>query len=160
MTHTNDASATDTFCQAQIICSSHACSMHCRRFCMLFIYVNVQFFLVDNVFLQFATGTWMTCQDCSRPALAPDPAQVSQYYWSGDSSEVEQETHDWKVSGSRSGRRIFFSRISFLCWLLFLVSVSPQCYCNSMLKKIQVTAKNAGGRLQLNMHAAYVCDFK
>ena len=33
---------------------------------------------------------------------------------------LEHWTHDWKVPGSnpcRSGRRIFFSRVDFLCWL-------------------------------------------
>ena len=35
---------------------------------------------------------------------------------------LECQTRDWKVSGSnpcRSGMRIFFSRVNFLCWLLF-----------------------------------------
>ena len=35
---------------------------------------------------------------------------------------LERPTHDWKVEGlspCRSGGRIFFSGVSFLCWLLF-----------------------------------------
>ena len=37
-------------------------------------------------------------------------------------------THDWKVTSSspcRSGGRIFFSRVNFLCWLLFFCPFLP-----------------------------------
>ena len=47
---------------------------------------------------------------------------------------LERRTHDRKVAGSnpcRSGGRIFFSGVNFLCWLLFSVSVPPLCYCSS-----------------------------
>ena len=48
-------------------------------------------------------------------------------YSQGDSSLektqwLERETHDWTVAGlspGRSGGRTFFSRVNFLCWLLF-----------------------------------------
>ena len=47
----------------------------------------------------------------------------------GNSSVIlERRTHDWKVMGSnpgRSGRRIFFSRVDFLCWLLFWYLFHP-----------------------------------
>ena len=46
---------------------------------------------------------------------------------------LEHWTHDWKVKGSnpcRSGRRVFFSRVSFRCWLI-LVSIPPPCYHSS-----------------------------
>ena len=42
----------------------------------------------------------------------------------------EHWTHDRKVVGSspgRSGGRIFFSRVNFLCWLLFLYPFPPPC---------------------------------
>ena len=41
----------------------------------------------------------------------------------------ECQTHDWKVASSnpcRSSRRIFFSRVDFLCWLLFWYPVHPR----------------------------------
>ena len=46
-------------------------------------------------------------------------------------------------------REIFFSRVNFLCWLLFRYPFHPR-----------VTAvARAGGRLQLNTHTPYVCGF-
>ena len=42
---------------------------------------------------------------------------------------LERRTRDWKVAGSnpcRSDGRIFFSRVDFLCWLLFLYSFHPR----------------------------------
>ena len=42
---------------------------------------------------------------------------------------LEHQTHDWKVAGSnpcRSGGRIFFSRVNFLCWLLFWYLFQPR----------------------------------
>ena len=63
-------------------------------------------------------------------------------------------THDWKVAGSnpcRNGGRIFFSRVNFLCWLLFLYPFHPrvtavackrsQSFCQK--RRWQVTAKHA-----------------
>ena len=41
----------------------------------------------------------------------------------------ECQIHDWKVASSnpcRSSRRIFFSRVDFLCWLLFWYPVHPR----------------------------------
>ena len=42
---------------------------------------------------------------------------------------LERRTRDWKVVGSnprRSGRRIFFSRVDFMCWLLFRYPFHPR----------------------------------
>ena len=42
---------------------------------------------------------------------------------------LEHQTHDLKVPGSspgRSGGRIFFSRVNFLCWLLFRYLFHPR----------------------------------
>ena len=50
--------------------------------------------------------------------------------WAQDSLLVVCQTHDRKIVGlntSRSSRSIFFSRVNFLCWLLFSVR-SNQCY--------------------------------
>ena len=74
---------------------------------------------------------------------------------SQDSSLVEHRTRDQnrqKVASSNPGtssRRIFSSRVNFLCWLLFGIR------CNPVLPQWQVknsghSAKSAGGRLHLN----------
>ena len=42
---------------------------------------------------------------------------------------LERRTRDWKVAGSNpcwNGRRIFFSRVDFLCWLLFRYPFHPR----------------------------------
>ena len=42
---------------------------------------------------------------------------------------LEHRTRDWKVSGSNpcwNGGRIFFSRVDFLCWLLFRYPFHPR----------------------------------
>ena len=70
-------------------------------------------------------------------------------WFTGKACLLEHRTHDQKVPGSnpgRSGRRIFFSRVNFVCWLLFGVCSTP------MLPQWHVkdsghSAKSAGGRL-------------
>ena len=65
----------------------------------------------------------------SRTLMNPRKSEASRYY----------------------GRRIFFSRVNFVCWLLFGVRstpVLPQWY----VKDPGHSAKSAGGRLQLNMN--------
>ena len=42
---------------------------------------------------------------------------------------LERRTHDWKVAGLNpcwSGGRIFFSRVDFLCWLLYRYPFHPR----------------------------------
>ena len=67
---------------------------------------------------------------------------------------LERRTHDWKVAGSNpcwSGGRIFFSRVDFLCWLLFRYPFHPRVTAvarkrsRSFCQKCrwQVTAKHA-----------------
>ena len=68
---------------------------------------------------------------------------------------LKHRTGDWKVAGSsprRSGRRIFFSRVNFLCcWLLFRYPFYPRVTAvarkrsRSFCQKCrwQVTAKHA-----------------
>ena len=78
--------------------------------------------------------------------------------------------HSWHVTGSRdsmsvgvpdqkvassnpstSSWRIFFSRVIFLCWLLFSVCSNPMLL-QWYVKDPGHSAKSAGGRLHLNMH--------
>ena len=84
---------------------------------------------------------------------------------------LERQTRDWKVAGSnpcRSGGRIFFSMVNFLCWLLFQCPFHP-CV-TAVARKIprsfrqkcrwQVTAKHAYTlRMWLCMkwHGAWLC---
>ena len=76
------------------------------------------------------------------------------YLGAGIAQWLECLTHDRKVAGSnpcRSGGRIFYSRVNFLCWLLFqypfhphLTAVArkrPQSFCQKC--RWQVTAKHA-----------------
>ena len=67
---------------------------------------------------------------------------------------LERRTRDWKVAGSnpcRSGGRIFFSMVNFLCWLLFRypfhsrVTAVARKRSRSFCQKCrwQVTAKHA-----------------
>ena len=74
---------------------------------------------------------------------------------------LERRTRDRNVAGSnpwRSGRRIFFSSVNFLCWLLFwypfhtrvqVARKRPRSFCQKC--RWQVIVKN--------MHAPYVCGF-
>ena len=67
---------------------------------------------------------------------------------------LERLTHDGKVLSSNpgvSGRRIFFSRVNFVCWLLFSVRSTP-VLTQWHVKDLSHSAKSAGGRLHLNTH--------
>ena len=73
---------------------------------------------------------------------------------SQDSLLVKYWTHDRKVVSSNPGRgsgTIFFSRVNFVCWLLFCVHSTP------MLPQWHAedpghSAKSTGGRLHLDTH--------
>ena len=85
------------------------------------------------------------------------PSQTG--FFAGDSSAgiaqwLDRRTRDWKVVGSNpcwSGGRIFFSRVDFLCWLLFRYPFHPRVTAlarkrsRSFCQKCrwQVTAKHA-----------------
>ena len=67
---------------------------------------------------------------------------------------LEHWTHDWKVAGSNpcwNGGRIFFSRVDFLCWLLFRYPFHPRVTAVARKKsrsfcqkcRWQVTAQHA-----------------
>ena len=67
---------------------------------------------------------------------------------------LERWTSDRKVAGSNPGRnggRIFFSRVNFVCWLLFGVRSTP-VLPQRHVKDPDHSAKSAGGRLHLNTH--------
>ena len=72
---------------------------------------------------------------------------------------LERRTRIWTVACSNpcwNGRRIFFSTVDFLCWLLFRYPFHPRVTAVAR-KNPGHPAKNAGSRLQLNTHAPYVC---
>ena len=51
------------------------------------------------------------------------------HYEAGTVQWLEHRTRDWKVAGlnpCRSGGRIFFSRVNFLCWLIFRYPFHPR----------------------------------
>ena len=81
-------------------------------------------------------------------------AHTYTYMGAGIAQWLEHRTRDWKVAGSNpcwNGGRIFFSRVDFLCWLLFRYPFHPrvttvarkksQSFCQKC--RWQVTAKNA-----------------
>ena len=79
----------------------------------------------------------------------------------GHHSVVKCLTRDWKVVGlspCRSCGRSFFFRVSFLCWHLFWYLFHHHVTAVSC-KISRHSAKSAGGRLQLNIHAPWVCGF-
>ena len=90
----------------------------------------------------------------SEVASAVDWTLISNQLGAGISSWQECQTCDQKVMSlnpGRSGRRIFCSRINFVCQLLFgvhSIPVLPQCH----VKDPGHSVKSAGGRLHLNMH--------
>ena len=71
---------------------------------------------------------------------------------------LEHWACDQKAAGSSPGRRIFFSRVNFLCWLLICCLFHP-CVTAVACKRSQLSINSAGGRLQLNTQASYICDF-
>ena len=87
------------------------------------------------------------------PPLWCLPAFIAQT-GAGIAQWLERRTRDWKVASSnprRSGGRIFFSRVNFLCWLLFRYPFHPRVtgvarkrsrsFCQKC--RWQVTAKHA-----------------
>ena len=70
---------------------------------------------------------------------------------------LERRTRDRKVASSnpgRSGGKIFFSRVNFVCWLLFGVRstpVLPQWH----VKDPSHSAKTAGGRFHQSTHTPW-----
>ena len=78
------------------------------------------------------------------------------HYWAGIAQWLECRTCDWKVEGlnpCRSSRRIFFSMVNFLCWLLFRFLFRPRA-TTVACKRSRHSARSAGGGLQLNTYVA------
>ena len=91
-----------------------------------------------------ATGWWQL----------NDSSSLNTWTGAGIAQWLERRASDCKVAGSnpcRSGGRIFFSRVNFLCWLLFWYLFLPrvtavagkisQSFCQKC--RWQVTAKHA-----------------
>ena len=82
------------------------------------------------------------------------PVSIELTQGAGVACWLERQTRDRKVASSnpgRSGGRIFFSRVKFVCCLLFGVRstpVLPQWH----VKDPGHSAESAGGRLHLNTH--------
>ena len=82
------------------------------------------------------------------------PYKSSLHLGAGIAQWLERRTRDWKVAGSNpcwKGGRIFFSRVDFLCWLLFRYPFHPRVTTVARKKsrsfcqkcRWQVTAKHA-----------------
>ena len=105
------------------------------------------------------TNGWQFEQCCvpSIPWLGPAQKYLcrsSKLEGAGIAQWLERRTRDWKVAGSNpcwNGGRIFFSRVDFLCWLLFRYPFHPRVTAvarkksRSFCQKCgwQVTAKHA-----------------
>ena len=109
-------------------------------------------------YLNMQTMQWCTKKKKRKPNKRAGIAQ-----W------LERRSRDRKVTGSnpwRSGGRIFFSRVNFLCWLLFRYPFHPRVTAvarkrpRSFRQKCrwQVTAKHATLRMWLCMkwHGAWL----
>ena len=94
---------------------------------------------------------WFECCCC---ATGPVFVVIIDRFGRRDSLLVERRARDRKVASSNPGRNgagIFFSRVNFLCWLLFGVRSTP-LLPQWHEKDPGHSAKSAGGRLHLNMH--------
>ena len=68
---------------------------------------------------------------------------------------LDSWSQGWELESRPEGRRIFCSRVNFVCWLLFGVCstpVLPQRYVNDPSH----SAKSAGDRLHLNRHTSLI----
>ena len=75
---------------------------------------------------------------------------------------LEHQTCDRKVLGSspcRSGGRIFFSVVNFLCWVLFQYLFYPHVTAVAS-KRSQSFCQKCRWLLHLNTHAPYLWDFE
>ena len=93
-------------------------------------------------------------------AIFPPPPPISLIHIDTYSdllaSWLEHQTRDRKVASlnpGRSSRRIFFSRVNFVCRLLFSVRSNPVIQ-QWHVKDPGHSAKSAGGRLHLNTHTS------
>ena len=85
-----------------------------------------------------------------------EPTSMTQV---GIAQWLECWAHDWKVTGlspCRSGRRIFFSRVNFLCQFLFWYDLLHPCVTAVAWKRSQSFCQKCSGRLQLDMQTPSV----
>ena len=96
---------------------------------------------------------WLVCRVTERWIEVRFQPQYNPLWGAWIASWLERRTRDRKVASSnpgRSGGRIFFFRVNFVCWLFGVRStpVLPQWH----VKYPVHSAKSAGGRLHLNTH--------
>ena len=100
----------------------------------------------------------LICVQLKLVAVHPEQNIIS---GAGIAQWLERRTRDWKVTDTNpcwSGGRIFFSRVNFLCWLLFRYPFHTHVTTVAR-KRSRSFCQSAGGRLQLNTHTPYVCGF-
>ena len=81
------------------------------------------FLHVHDLILKLFTKAAVKRPPTPRPPPPPPPPGAGIAQW------LERRTRDWKVAGSNpcwNGGRIFFSRVDFLCWLLFRYPFHPR----------------------------------
>ena len=99
-------------------------------------------------------AAWQNIKKKEKKRRRNETKKQSDEKGAGIAQWLEHQTCDWKVVGlnpCRSGRRIFFSRVNFLSWLLFrypfhtsvttVAHKRPQSFC--LKCRWQVTAKHA-----------------
>ena len=106
---------------------------------------------------------------CQREAICPSGHLWPVHRGAGIAQRLERRTRDRKVAGSNpcwSGGIIFFSRVNFLCWLLFrypfhprvtaVARKRPRSFCQK--RWWQVTAKQAYTlRIHVALHEVTWC---
>ena len=89
-----------------------------------------------------------TCGKCFHELMKISIKQPGVERGAGIAQWLEHRTRDWKVAGSNpcwNGGRIFFSRVDFLCWLLFRYPFHPRVTTvarkksRSFCQKVQVS---------------------
>ena len=118
--------------------------------------VNIQKRAIKNYSLIKTRTTCERSESARERTTALYKNNHYQYHsWgAGIAQWLEHRTRDWKVAGSNpcwNGGRIFFSRVDFLCWLLFRYPFHPRVTAVARKKsrsfcqkcRWQVTAKHA-----------------
>ena len=124
------------FGKCSLVCPARAFSVVCRRTPSVPRHCNLPSGLNERCTCHYQ------CQRSPAPTLSNVRKLVCPHeghevshsqHGVGIAQWLERRTSDRKVAGSnpcRSGGRIFFSRVNFLCWLIS-VSVPPPCYRSS-----------------------------
>ena len=110
--------------------------------------------VAQPVYLSLCTCGSSVTEPKSHSSLLKHLPAPSHTEGAGIAQWLEHRTRDWKVAGSNpcwNGGRIFFSRVDFLCWLLFRYPFHPRVTTVARKKsrsfcqkcRWQVTAKHA-----------------